>query len=336
MRWIALAALGCSGSTGEVLDDYALPGDDPWSAPQLEIPDGYACFADWSVEDGLAPERVGRVWEGFVDDDPTRRGAAVTDANGNGIPEQVESWELDTAGRIVRYETGPGYGAEIVERDWDADGNLLEVRTDEGPDGEWDRIDTFTYDADGHEILGVYDVGADGLAELTVASAYDVDGNLVEQVLDYPATGLEVYTFILDATGRRIRLDRDDGDDGTVDFVALYTWDDPQTYAYTVTSDEGADGTIEEIGRIERDAGGRETYRAEDTDADGTWDMEELSEHTPEGQLARFEQLTLTTRYVVETTWSEGRRLAQHRTYAISDALVLDERSTATWGGTCP
>lgn len=338
MTRIALLALvGCAGGGGESLDDYALPGEDTWAGPELEIPEGFACFADWAVVDGLGSPIVGRVWEGFVDDDPTRRAAAVTDTNGNGIPEEVESWERDAAGRVVRYEVGPGYGAKVVESDWDADGNLLEERTDDGPDGEWDRIDTWTYDADGNQVTGSYDVGADGTFELTVVSEYDADGNLLVQTRDYADSGVEVYTIFLGPDGRRERLEADYGDDGTIDFLATYFWDDTLPYAYTVERDDGNDGTIDAIDRIERDADGNDTYRAVDEDADGTWDSEEISSWTADGELARQELLYENgNSYVVETTWSNGRRLTQRQTWTIDGELALDEQMTATWGGTCP
>ena len=141
-----------------------------------------------------------------------RKRAQLTFAPGDPVPNQIETTYLyDSLGRLD------------VMTDTDSSGNTLasydyEVR----PDGKrTSSTETFWFDEneDGQQT-------ANELKTNTHSWTYDDAGRLTGEVIDHWDDAFDqTESFTYDLTGNRVALDRDKGNDGTIDEAITYTYD---------------------------------------------------------------------------------------------------------------
>ena len=149
---------------------------------------------------------------GYAYDLLGRKRVQLTFAPGDTVSNSVEtSYLYDSLGRLD------------VMTDTDSGGNTLAsydytVR----PDGKRTNSDeTFWFDADGN---GQQD--ASEIKTSTYAWSYDDAGRLTDEVIDHWDGAFDQSeSFTYDLTGNRVALDRDRGNDGTIDEAITYAYD---------------------------------------------------------------------------------------------------------------
>ena len=141
-----------------------------------------------------------------------RKRAQLTFAPGDPVPNGIEtSYQYDSLGRLDMMTDTDGNGNTLAYYDYEvrSDGkrtsSIEETWFDENNDGVQDagEVKTSTYDW-----------------------TYDNAGRLSDEVLDHWDDGFDqTEIFNYDLTGNRMQLDRDKGNDGTIDEAITYTYD---------------------------------------------------------------------------------------------------------------
>ena len=141
-----------------------------------------------------------------------RKLAQLTIAPGDPIPNSINtSYQYDSLGRLD------------VMTDTDSNGNRLasydyEVRSD---GKRTSATESFWFDENED---GVRD--ASEVKTTTTSWSYDNSGRLADEVLDHWDDAFDqTESFNYDLTGNRTQLDRDKGNDGTIDEAITYTYD---------------------------------------------------------------------------------------------------------------
>ncbi len=162
-------------------------------------------------------------------DDSVETSDPITTAPEPGTPllkEQIAEIDYDEDGTVDR--------TSIRSFTYDANGNLITESRDGGElsdaDGTPDAIDTYTYDKQGNQLTLSKDYNGDGTADYIENFAYDDNGHLLNITSDfYRSDGTVITNFATtsyDAEGNLDRKSFDFGNDGTIDDIESYTYDD--------------------------------------------------------------------------------------------------------------
>ncbi|MEZ4239243.1 MAG: hypothetical protein R3F59_24435 [Myxococcota bacterium] len=197
-----------------------------------------------------------------------RAGCVATETN-TWNPSRNDSWvetlAYDAFGSLVSREyvlEGPGtdFLQTWVRR---PDGDYEEYVVDLAIDGTVDEREVYTWDG-ADVVLWEHDVDGDGTVD--DRSEFDSEGGLVlEERYDFGADGSfdSRFAFTYDEGGHNTEITRDDGLDGSVEWLAEATWDGDLLLQYT--EDEAVDGGYERFDLYEYDdAGHRVRWEAFD------------------------------------------------------------------------
>jgi hypothetical protein len=206
-------------------------------------------------DDPVAPEPT----------DPTgdAKGGCVAVVTNHWSPASNDGWTetltYDEGGFLVDrlYDVeGPGldFRQTWVRR---PDGAYTEYAVDDDDDGGIDELETYEYDGD-DLVSREYDWDGDG--RIDERSDFDSeDGRILEERYDWEADGSPNSRFVfLYERDLLDRITRDDQLNGTIEWLATYTYgegDLPRSY----DADEGVDGGIEQYDRWRHDEQGRMT-----------------------------------------------------------------------------
>jgi hypothetical protein len=220
-------------------------GEPPFEAPD-GVPDSRISFAY-----DAAGHLLTNAQDFEADGDTDRLTTHVWDADGHHLRETIEltvegaeppirrmrltEWTYDAAGRVLSErteDTGDDVWDYEHEFTWDAEGRPLTERvTYMGSDGPYHVDIVYTYDERGRRAR-VESTGTDGSTGVT-EYVYDAAGHLREtrttaqgpmggDVELVPTITVETY----DCAGNVLRLDEDQGQDGSVDRSELNRYDD--------------------------------------------------------------------------------------------------------------
>lgn len=257
------------------------------------------------------------------------------DLERDGTMDEVRSWTFDEANRPATEE-------------WDSDG-----------DGTADSIQRWAYAGDGQVVSDELDTDADGLVDFGRWSTYDAAGRIVED-LRFEDGYHHLLTSTYDASGNLLRIDSDDGGDGSPSHRREFSYD-ADDRLLSATYDADVDGTPEQadywtyddgyrVTRLEtaegrdpyertttHDEAGRVTRIDYDEGADGAIDRSDVWTYDAGGLLVRFDYVYEGYFGDVEAwdTWTydaEGRVLS--RTSEGHDGLMgTDDRYAFVYDG---
>lgn len=191
---------------------------------------------------------------------------SVTYLNGNGDVTSIHNYSFDETGNMTVLET-PDIKNDFT---YNAEGNMLTSERDEGKNGSYESVTTYsynlddglagyvveepvgttseevrlTYDAEGKLSTIEYDSEADSVFEELHTMSYDTNGYLSEDEIN-DGGDYDINKYFHDENGKLTRLERDGDADGTADSVITYEYDSYGNLI-TVSSDENMDGTPEE------------------------------------------------------------------------------------------
>lgn len=220
----------------------------------------------------------------------------------DGVLEETRTSAYDSNGLLIDQlveQLGEGAQMSAVRHTWTRNtaGDILTEATDNGDDGSIDSLTTITYDTNGDPLLRTVDQGNDGTVDVRVAYAHGAPGELVEEATDIGDDGVVDERHLLswsggqvvaetfqrlgegslesssiayqyDSNGQLAQVDHDDDDDGQVDRIEQLTWQGAQLVQRT--TDNGADGTLDQVETWAFDSAGRELDHQVDAGADGT------------------------------------------------------------------
>jgi len=180
--------------------------------------------------DSDANGTIDRLTEYGYEPDGVRRLSETVDEGVDGAVDSLVTWDYSVEGREQQLNDGNADGVSdwSVATFYDMDGKRLRVELDQDADGTPERTDAFTYQG---ELLveEATDGDGDGIFErvttVTYDGEYDDRRSGYVTVDGYGEGGRTVGRYIYDDAGCQIRLDVDDGDDGTIDAVTRYTCD---------------------------------------------------------------------------------------------------------------
>ncbi len=242
--------------------------------------------------------------------------------------------------------------------------DLTRVEDDYDVDGEVDAITDYAWDSGGRITLTAYDLNGDGDPEIIETSEYDADGLYTRYTFDdgylsYVYTyvnegGLRrhidvdvsndgtidtVYDYTYDDLGRRTGFEGDTGLDGTIDYIATYAYADATGPDHTVTYDQDGDGTAELLETFRYDADGYVAFRETDDRDEDTLEVAEYT-YTADADVSTwFSEFTASAvvQYEHVTTYAylaPGMRSSSVRVYAYSLYGEADDEWAYTWA--CP
>ncbi|MCI0634850.1 MAG: hypothetical protein L0206_13165, partial [Actinobacteria bacterium] len=188
--------------------------------------------------------------------------------------------------RLVRVENdrdADGAADDVATVTYSADGLTARTETDLGANGVADMIRTEIRDAARRVIREEEDLDADGILDLTRTRSYDAAGNLVG-LETVSAGGTDIRAFTYDAAGRETRADYDSDGDGAFDAADIFVRDAAGTLV-RIEGDDGLDGTIERVTTFTYL--GPTTTEDFDIDNDGDPDRTEIRTFDPAGRLVR-------------------------------------------------
>lgn len=248
IAWVVV--FGCEG--GDTLDGEGIP---PGGATDTDVVDTAIEVSDSGTIDTGTP---GTPWEDLVapptdvDADCWSWAVLFDDAAEEPLSLYLSTYDAGTLTLLTFLgdfdpDGQMDYGYVYT---WDATfENLLRAEYDDDQNGTLDRVIIVTYDADGLRLSWEEDADGDGLFERYWTYAYE-DGVVVAALADETGDRVvdTVWRYTYDASDRLLRLDGDDGDDGTVDSTITYVYDDTVTegVAYTRSVDDDLDGIPEE------------------------------------------------------------------------------------------
>ncbi|MEZ4241830.1 MAG: hypothetical protein R3F59_37915 [Myxococcota bacterium] len=220
----------------------------------------------------------------------------------------------------------------------DAAGLELERWFDDEGDGTADDVHYREWNADAQLVRYCVDLGADGTCEYLEEIDYDpTTGVRTEYRRDGDGDGVFESTcaYTGDAQGRILAYDCD----GQLNLSATNTYTGATFWDYLQDTDLGRDGSVDQHAEYRYDADGNRIYAAQDTNANGAWDVETTTAYNPDGTVSRIDG----------TTASPASSLRYEYTYDPDGYLVElvfgvdvtgdglpDGGSTETWTWTCP
>ncbi len=169
----------------------------------------------------------------------------------DGMYSDTALLEADDAEDVARQAQAPIAATPVVatHQRLDSDLAVLTVSTDSGDDGTIDRVQETTFDSGGKRILLREDRDGDGEFELVTAYAYVWDqGQLIRVETDEGADGSvdTVETREYTTTGRIWRTITDEGADGVADRIDEHVWD-ANGHRVQMSMDKPAGGVVETI-----------------------------------------------------------------------------------------
>lgn len=182
------------------------------------------------------------------------------DRDGNGVPEEVETYTYDAAGSLVQQAfDSNGDGSPETVQTFDAAGNLLS-RVDRNPAGVVIQAETYEYDDTGNLIRQSFDGDGDGVDNFVQTYTYDENNNLTSRSTDRDGDGsiesITTTTYTYDENNNILSKVSDFSDDGgTTDYSLNFTYDE----SGNVTSesiDYQGDGEIDFVTTTTYDAAG--------------------------------------------------------------------------------
>ncbi len=151
------------------------------------------------------------------------------DTDADGLVDDVTRFVYDEYGRewLVAWDEGnDGRASYWRYSAYDSDGHLVRWMFDDDADGTVDSVYTWTYDGAGVLCCYAEDSDADGVAEWEEHYSYDEAGRMVRMVGysngAHTASVIVLYTYIGDLL---VRVEWDDGADGSVDSWYVYVYD---------------------------------------------------------------------------------------------------------------
>lgn len=218
-----------------------------------------------------------------------RRPGLTHQAEGSASGPQVAEGTAPERRVIRRVEdVEPQKVVPLPNDPYDENLSTLTIATDTGADGTIDRVQRSTFDGASHRILLEEDRDGDGAFEIVQAFAH--------------------YT---DAKNRVVRVETDDGADGTVDSVEVRVFGDNDR-VQRVEHDEDADGTPDKVEHHAWNADGRKTSWTVDEGNDGTPDMVQKWDFGPDGRsharsLERYVDGALSRTTLYDNVYVDGK-----------------------------
>ena len=198
---------------------------------------------------------------------------AEFDPEARGRWPDIQRRQFDGAGHERSRDTRGGEEPNterVCRTEWDGDRQLSETCA-----GISVYAYAYSYTAEGHPESARYDAGADGEIDKIWTYVTDDSGNIVEAAIDDDVDGTTdaLQTFAWDEDGHRTEETWDYTYDGVVDFRRSYVWDD-----------------------------GMLVQELEDSDGDGSVDVEIVYEYNEFGRILRSEQFEDGSGTAAETT----------------------------------
>jgi hypothetical protein len=240
-----------------------------------------------------------------------------TDADGDGVVDEVSTIERDAFGYPVRETVQVvAVGGEVLVLrefgDWsqtilethdllvdgsidtvyrtelNADGHPTLYETDDGADGVIDQTRIRNYNEFGEPVFSSEDEDGDGAPDRVTRWTYDDAGDRIETATDQDGDGVvdRIRVLFLDDKGDWARMEYDEDGDGAIDETETFQYDDAGNLI-EVAYDYDADGVPDVVSRTEYDAQNREIRYAEDDDGDGIADDVSTTTYDEDGNPIR-------------------------------------------------
>jgi len=241
----------------------------------------------------------------------------VQDEGGDGSLGDIERWQYDANGNVVRYEHDR-LGFESWH--YDANGNVTWYERDALTANSFDKIEAWQYDANGNVTRHEDDSGADSTPEKIETWQYHANGNVTRYEVDGDADGTleKIETWQYHANGKVARHELDGYADGTLqkneawqyypngkvarhefyfELTPDFTFHGVETWKYahgnvTLFTYEGndlEDGPGSSVTRYRYDANGNVTRETTDWGADGTPGNVETWQYNANGKVTLHE-----------------------------------------------
>lgn len=249
------------------------------------------------------------------------------------------------AATVTVTDATTGATLALLQRAYDADGNLVSEGRDNGGDGSVESIVTTTYDGDGNALTVSVDANGDGTADSVVTNTWDTDGNVLTSTTDVDADGVaETFTTYTYTDGELATVDVDQDGDGAADLTCTASYaaaGDGEVATVTCTDTEGAtvNHTVTTF-----DATGEPIARESDANGDGTVDLEEAWTRDPDTCLVTASASTSTRQQEEDTVTREedttlvydaDHRVASSTTHIVTTSsegeMVQDVASSAAY-----
>jgi YD repeat-containing protein len=174
------------------------------------------------------------------------------------------------------------------ERSFDDEARLVQTLVDQSADGSWDFASRRTFPTPGEkDVIETEHRPVDAEASYRSFTDFDATGNPVFRGQDYQNDG--VYDASSRTThaiedGRVVKSEVDVSDDGSIDEIQVFTYDD-QGRLLTTSIDYGADGLVDFKSARTWAADGRSVVTASDMENDGVIDTTETETYDEAGHL---------------------------------------------------
>jgi antitoxin component YwqK of YwqJK toxin-antitoxin module len=244
-----------------------------------------------------------------------------------------ESWQYDADGRLKSYQgecEGGGcsfdyyqFINQIVNYEYDDDGNLARELVDLDGDGRPDRVTVYEYDAAGSITRQQTDTDGDGSADQVESHEYDDTGNISQEL--YYENGERGPRQVSYEYGDDNRLTRreDIGADGKLNSIDTLEYD-AQGNLLRQASTSG-DGYEYGISVYTYDAMGNRTRTEEDGDGDGVVDTIRSWEYGADGNLVLEREVSID---------QEAHRVEFSHSYQYdADSNLVRESEGFDWDG---